>query len=84
MRALRELHQLHISEGVVTPAYRGDVYRTINILQTVLATEVVCVLRYTMHSIAATGISLEGVKAEFAEHAREEQEHMNAVTERIN
>ena len=41
-------------------------------------------LRYTMHSIAATGISSGGVKAEFAEHAREEQEHMNAVAERIN
>jgi len=30
----------------------------------VLATEIVCVLRYTMQSIAATGISSEGVKEE--------------------
>jgi len=50
----------------------------------VLATEIVCVLRYTMHAVAATGISSEGVKAEFAEHAKEEQEHMNQVAERIN
>jgi bacterioferritin len=50
----------------------------------VLATEIVCVLRYTMHSIAATGISSEAVKQEFAEHAKEEQEHMMAVAERIN
>jgi bacterioferritin len=42
------------------------------------------VLRYTMHAVAATGISSEGVKAEFAEHAKEEQEHMNQVAERIN
>jgi len=42
------------------------------------------VLRYTMHSIAATGISSEGVKAEFAEHAKEEQQHAMAVAERIN
>jgi bacterioferritin len=37
-----------------------------------------------MHAIAATGISSEGVKDEFAQHAKEEQEHMNAVAERIN
>ena len=49
-----------------------------------LATEIVCVLRYTMHAIAATGISSEGVKAEFAEHAKDEQEHAEAVAERIN
>lgn len=81
---LREKARRHLSKGAVTPAYGGDVKQTIAILQTVLATEIVCVLRYTMHSIAATGISSEAVKKEFAEHAREEQEHMNAVAERIN
>jgi bacterioferritin len=81
---LRERARAHLSHGAVTPAYGGDVEKTIAILQTVLATEIVCVLRYTMHAIAATGISSEGVKKEFAEHAREEQEHMNAVAERIN
>ena len=35
-------------------------------------------LRYTMHAVAATGISSDGVKEEFAEHAREEQEHAHA------
>ena len=49
-----------------------------------LATELVCVLRYTMHAVAATGISSEGVKAEFDEHARDESEHARAVAERIN
>ena len=68
----------------MTASYRGDASRTIDILQSVLATEIVCVLRYTMHAIAATGISSEGVKAEFAEHAKEEQEHMMAVAQRIN
>jgi bacterioferritin len=81
---LREMARQHISKGAVTPAYKGDVKQTIDILQTVLATEIVCVLRYTMHSIAATGISSEGVKTEFAEHAREEQQHMSSVAERIN
>jgi bacterioferritin len=84
VKTLRKIARQHISEGAVTPAYKGDAKQTIDILQTVLATEIVCVLRYTMHSIAATGISSEGVKAEFAAHAREEQQHMNAVAERIN
>lgn len=84
VKNLREKARQHLSGGAVTPAYKGDVKQTIAILQTVLATEIVCVLRYTMHSIAATGISSESVKAEFATHAREEQEHMNAVAERIN
>jgi bacterioferritin len=82
--ALRKKAREHLADGAVTPAYGGDVKQTIDILQTVLATEIVCVLRYTMHSIAAAGISSDSVKEEFAEHAREEQEHMTAVAERIN
>ena len=81
---LRERARQSLSDGVVTPTYRGDVNKTIEILQAVLATEIVCVLRYTMHAVSATGISSEAVKAEFAEHAKEEQDHMMQVAERIN
>jgi len=84
VKTLRERARQHLGQGAVTPTYVGEVNKTIDLLQNVLATEIVCVLRYTMHSIAATGISSEGVKAEFAQHAKEEQEHMNAVAERIN
>ena len=84
VKTLREKARKHLEQGAVTPAYGGDVKQTIDILQTVLATEIVCVLRYTMHAITATGISSEAIKAEFAEHAKEEQEHMMAVAERID
>jgi len=84
VKTLRARARQHLERGDVTETYRGDVHQTIDILQSVLATELVCVLRYTLHAIAATGISSEGVKKEFAEHAREEQEHMMAVAERIN
>jgi len=84
VKTLRDRARQQLSRGAVTFTYTGDVSKTIDLLQNVLATEIVCVLRYTMHSIAATGISSEGVKAEFAQHAKEEQEHMNAVAERIN
>jgi bacterioferritin len=84
IKTLRERARKNIASGGVTFTYQGDVKKTIEILQSVLATEIVCVLRYTMHAVAAQGISSEGVKAEFAQHAKEEQEHMNQVAERIN
>ncbi len=84
VKELRERARASIQDGAVTPAYRGDVKKAIEILQTVLATEIVCVLRYTMNAVAATGISSDSVKKEFDEHAREEQGHMRAVAERIN
>jgi bacterioferritin len=84
VKTLRERARKSIEKGAVTENYAGNVEQTIDILQQVLATEIVCVLRYTMHAISATGISSDSVKAEFAEHAKEEQEHMMAVAERIN
>jgi bacterioferritin len=84
VNTLREQARRSIEKGAITPAYQADVEQTIDILQTVLATEIVCVLRYTMNAIAATGISSDSVKGEFDEHAKEEQEHMRQVAERIN
>jgi bacterioferritin len=84
IKTLRERARKNIGEGGITHAYKGDPEKAIAILQTVLATEIVCVLRYTMHAVAATGISSEGVKQEFDEHAKEEAEHARAVAERIN
>ncbi len=84
VKTLRERARQNLTEGVVTSTYGGDARRTIEILQSVLATEIVCVLRYTMHAVTATGISSEGIKAEFAQHAKEEQQHMMAVAERID
>jgi bacterioferritin len=84
VKTLRSRARASLEKGAVTPAYQGDVKQTIEILQAVLATEIVCVLRYTMNAVAATGISSDGVKEEFDEHAKEEQEHMRKVAERIN
>lgn len=84
VKTLRERARKNLDSGGVTFTYKGDVKKTIEILQAVLATEIVCVLRYTMHAVAANGISSDGVKAEFAQHAKEEAEHMHEVAERIN
>lgn len=81
---LRKRSRQQIEEGAVTQNYGGNAENTIMILQNVLATEIVCVLRYTMHAVSATGIDSEAVKAEFTMHAHDEQEHMMKVAERIN
>ena len=84
VQTLRDRARRNLDDGAIGSNYIGDVKKTIEILQAVLATEIVCVLRYTQHSIAGHGISSEGVKAEFAEHAKEELEHVHMVAERIN
>ena len=53
VKTLRERARKNIASGGVTFTYKGDVKKTIEILQSVLATEIVCVLRYTMHAVAA-------------------------------
>jgi bacterioferritin len=41
------------------------------------------VLRYKRHYFMAQGIASDSVKEEFAEHAKEEQEHADRIAERI-
>ncbi|NEX93274.1 ferritin-like domain-containing protein [Caulobacter sp. 17J65-9] len=84
VRTLRDRARRHVETGPVTDTYGADAARTIEILQSVLATELVCVMRYTQHAIVATGLASESVSAEFAEHAKEEQDHAMWVAERIN
>jgi bacterioferritin len=81
---LRRRARENIDRGALTENYGGDAQQAIDLLQTALATEIVCVLRYTMHNIAAVGIDSESVKEEFAEHARDETEHMEKIANRIN
>jgi bacterioferritin len=81
---LRKRARQHLESGAITPGYGGDVERAVALLNTALATELVCVLRYRYHAVMATGISSESVKAEFAEHADDEQMHALRIAERIN
>jgi bacterioferritin len=81
---LRRRAREQMDKGAVTSTYRGDVKTAIDILNTALATEIVCVLRYSYHAIMADGIHSESVKGEFAQHAKEEQEHAGMIAERIN
>jgi bacterioferritin len=84
VQELRRRAREQIDKGALTQDYGLDPKQAIELLQNALATEIVCVLRYTMHSIAATGIASQGPKSEFAQHADEEQEHAAKIAERIN
>ena len=83
IKTLRERVRAHIDEGAVTPNYGADRERVIKLLNEALATEIVCVLRYKRHYFMAQGIASDAVKAEFLEHAGEEQEHADEIAERI-
>src|ERR1051326_7848615 len=83
LEAVRKRAMQKIEDGAVTQAYKGDVRRTVEILNEALATEIVCVLRYMHHYFMATGVHGMSVRDEFKEHADAEREHADAIAERI-
>lgn len=84
VKELRRRAQASMEKGAVTSSYGLDPQDAIDVLQTALATEIVCVLRYTSNAAAAMGINSSEVKAEFEEHAGDELAHMRKIAERIN
>jgi bacterioferritin len=82
IKEIRRRAREHIEKGAVTN-YKGDVQTSIKLLNEALATEIVCTLRYRYHYYMAAGIQSEAVKAEFMEHAVEEQRHADMIAERI-
>ena len=83
VKTLRERARKHIEQGAVTQGYLANREVVIKLLNEALATEIVCVLRYKRHYFMAEGINAEGVAAEFAQHATEEQSHADLIAERI-
>ncbi len=83
LQDIRERARKHISEGAVIGDYGLDRVQAVAVLNEALATELVCVLRYKFHYFMATGIHSQAAKAEFLEHANEEQQHADQIAERI-
>jgi bacterioferritin len=83
IQELRRRARQHIEQGAITEGYKVDRQQAVKLLNEALATEIVCVLRYKRHYYAATGLNSEGVKAEFLQHANEEQQHADQISERI-
>jgi len=83
VKEIRRRARKNIEKGAVTSGYRADVKQVVAVLNEVLATEIVCVLRYKRHYFTANGIHAQAVAAEFLQHANEEQGHADAVAQRI-
>ncbi len=80
---IRKQAREHIEQGPITSDYGQDKERVVKVLNEVLATEIVCVLRYMRHYYVADGIDGESIKGEFLEHAREEADHADRAAKRI-
>jgi bacterioferritin len=83
VETIRKRARKHIEEGAVTESYQADRDVVLKLLNEALATELVCNLRYRRHYFMAQGVHSEGVRAEFKEHADQEQQHADRIAERI-
>jgi bacterioferritin len=80
---IRRRARAKIEEGAITPSYLADREKVIDVLNEVLATEIVCTLRYMAHYYMAQGIHGQSILDEFLEHARDEENHAQLVAKRI-
>jgi len=81
---IRQQARTSVESGAVTTDYPLDIKEACKLLNSALATEILCVLRYRHHQIIAKGINYLQIADEFREHAVEEEEHMLMLAERIN
>jgi len=73
----------NLDDGAVTEGYQADREAVIAMLNDALATELLCVLRYKRHYYTVSGPNTGHIKAEFLEHAQQEQDHADRIAERI-
>ncbi|WP_298215151.1 bacterioferritin [Acidocella sp.] len=73
VQALRASAQALIAAGAAPAA----------LLQTAMAAEIACVLRYSLISVSADGLENEWVATECAAQAADERQHMTRLAERI-
>lgn len=62
---------------------RGGLAAAVELLQGVLAIEIICVLRYACISVSPAGLRNPRIGAEFREQSNDERRHMSLVARRI-
>ncbi len=83
IESIRENARKQIDQGAVTEGYDIDTEDVADMLNTALATEIICYLRYKQHYFMCEGMNAQAVAAEFLEHAQQEQQHADQLAERI-
>ena len=81
---IRDEARKHLKQGPLMPTDTTNVAQVIEVLNKVVASEMVCYLRYTQNAIVCQGINREQVAAMFVDHAKEELGHFLRVSDRIN
>jgi bacterioferritin len=81
---IRDEAEKHLKQGPLMPSDTTNVAQVIDVLNKVIASEMVCYLRYTQNAIVCQGINREQVAAMFVDHAQEELGHFLRVSDRIS
>ena len=80
---LRRRARHDMDRGAITESYALNLGQAVDILNKVLASELVCVLRYRRHFYMCQGLHAEPIAQEFLQHANDEQLHADQVAVRI-
>lgn len=83
VETLRARARRQINDGAVTGDYGIDPGLAARVLNTALATELICVLRYRHHYFVARGLNSEPIAQEFLTHSNEELAHADRIAQRI-
>ncbi len=84
VEALRQGASRELGEGPVTPAYTADAPAVIDVLNELLATEIVSCLQYAQHSTVVAGPLHQSVGATFRAYARGSLRNISDVSSRID
>lgn len=81
--AIQQRAKANLQKGAVTDNYKLDLNTVHEMLNSALATEMICTLRYKQHYFKATELGATIAAQEFLEHSNQEQQHADKLAERI-
>lgn len=83
IKKIRDDARRHLKRGPVTENYHLDLQYVYDLLNSALATELICSLRYRKHYYQAAALGASVAATEFLEHATQETDHANQIAQRI-
>lgn len=83
LKKIQQQARQNLAKGPITAHYELDLETIHNMLNSALATEVICALRYKKHHYKAMELGASVASQEFLEHSIQEQEHADSIARRI-